>query len=70
MSATYLTRLSFKAKMSDTEFYSTTVPRADTDFTIPKRYSELKMIGRGAQVTDTFYFGDLLKVIEYFGNDI
>ena len=56
--------------MSDTEFYSTTVPRADTDFTIPKRYSELKMIGRGAQVTDTFYFGDLLKVIEYFGNDI
>ncbi|KAL5267981.1 hypothetical protein ACHWQZ_G004881 [Mnemiopsis leidyi] len=35
--------------MSDTEFYSTTVPRADTDFTVPKRYSELKMIGRGAQ---------------------
>ena len=38
--------------MSD-EFYTVSVPRADTDFTVPRRYTELKMIGRGAQVSET-----------------
>lgn len=31
------------------QFYTVPVARADTDFTVPKRYTELKMIGRGAQ---------------------
>ena len=56
--------------MSDTTFYTTTVPRADTDFTVPKRYSELKMIGRGAQVCGfilIFYWGFFTEFVLFVG---
>lgn len=35
--------------MVNNEYYTVTIPRADTDFTVPSRYQDLKMIGRGAQ---------------------